>query len=277
MNPPYMGSGRFDEVLSKYVKDYYAEGKADLATVFIEMAGQHVATNGRYGFIVPPSWMFLSTFEGLRKIIIENQSIESLLHLSRGVFGADFGASSAVIKNASNANASGTYFRLVERTFQEFEQSHLRMLFKQTLSNHDFKYNFKEYTKDVTELPYSEDGNRIYYPNVEQKNFEKIPGCPIGYWVNKPEIFDNKTILDYGYFSGGRNKTHGNEKYVRYFWEIDHNSTRWAKYSNAGGVRKYFGIEWDVVDWSKKARDFYNSHGGLLNSSYWNKEGLHGI
>lgn len=217
MNPPYMGSGRFDEVLSKYVKDYYAEGKADLATVFIEMAGQHVATNGRYGFIVPPSWMFLSTFEGLRKIIIENQSIESLLHLSRGVFGADFGASSAVIKNASNANASGTYFRLVERTFQEFEQSHLRMLFKQTLSNHDFKYNFKEYTKDVTELPYSEDGNRIYYPNVEQKNFEKIPGCPIGYWVNKPEIFDNKTILDYGYFSGGRNKTHGNEKYVRYF------------------------------------------------------------
>lgn len=252
MNPPYMGSGRFDEVLSKYVKDYYAEGKADLATVFIEMAGQHVATNGRYGFIVPPSWMFLSTFEGLRKIIIENQSIESLLHLSRGVFGADFGASSAVIKNASNANASGTYFRLVERTFQEFEQSHLRMLFKQTLSNHDFKYNFKEYTKDVTELPYSEDGNRIYYPNVEQKNFEKIPGCPIGYWVNKPEIFDNKTILDYGYFSGGRNKTHGNEKYVRYFWEIDHNSTRWAKYSNAGGVRKYFGIEWDVVDWSKK-------------------------
>lgn len=63
------------------------------------------------------------------------------------------------------------------------------MLFEQTLANHDFKYNFKEYTKDVTELSYSEDGNRIYYPNVEQKNFEKIPGSPIGYWVSK-------TILD---------------------------------------------------------------------------------
>ena len=274
MNPPYMGSGRFDEVLAKYVKDNYVEGKADLATVFVEMAAQHIAPNGKYGFIVPPSWMFLSTFEGLRKNIIENQSIESLLHLSRGVFGADFGASSAVIKNTRNANASGTYFRLVERTFQEFEQSHLRMLFEQTLANHDFKYNFKEYTKDVTELPYSEDGNRIYYPDVEQKDFEKIPGCPIGYWVNKPEIFDNKTISEYGYFSGGRNKTHGNDKYVRYFWEIDHNNTRWAKYSNAGGVRKYFGIEWDVVDWSKEARNFYNSHGGLLNSAYWNKEGI---
>lgn len=274
MNPPYMGGGNMNSVLSKYVKDNYKAGKADLATVFVEMMGQRTSVNGSYAFIIPPSWMFLSTFEGLRKNIIENQSIESLLHLSRGVFGADFGASSAVIKNSHNDGAYGTYFRLVERTFQEFEQSHLRMLFEQTLANHDFKYNFKEYTKDVAELPYSEDGNRIYYPNVEQLNFGKIPGAPIGYWVNKPEIFDNKTISEYGYFSGGRNKTHGNDKYVRYFWEIDHNSTRWAKYSNAGGVRKYFGIEWDVVDWSKEARDFYNSHGGLLNSAYWNKEGI---
>lgn len=130
MNPPYMGCGNMNGVLSKYVKDNYKDGKADLATVFVEMMGQRTSANGGYAFIIPPSWMFLSTFEGLRKKIIENQSIESLLHLSRGVFGADFGASSAVIKNTSNANASGTYFRLVERTFQELEQSHLRMLFE---------------------------------------------------------------------------------------------------------------------------------------------------
>lgn len=197
MNPPYMGGGNMNSVLSKYVKDNYKDGKADLATVFVEMMGQLTSANGSYAFIIPPSWMFLSTFEGLRKNIIENQSIESLLHLSRGVFGADFGASSAIIKNSHNEDAYGTYFRLVERTFQEFEQSHLRMLFEQTLSNHDFKYNFKEYTKDVNELPYSEDGNRIYYPNVEQKNFEKIPGAPIGYWVSPKiqEIFTSNLAL----------------------------------------------------------------------------------
>ena len=274
MNPPYMGSGRFDSVLSKYVKDNYEEGKADLATVFVQMMAERTLKNGSYAFIIPPSWMFLSTFEELRKNIIENNSIQSLLHLSRGVFGADFGASSAVIQNAANKEARGTYFRLVERTFQEFEQSHLRMLFEQTLVNHDFKYRFKDYTKEVTELPYSEDGNRIYYPNVNQQDFEKIPGCPIGYWVKKPNIFDNTTIEQTGYFSGGRNKTHGNDKFVRHFWEISKDNHRWAKYSNAGGTRKYFGIEWDVVDWSKEARDFYDNHGGLLNPMYWNKEGI---
>lgn len=185
MNPPYMGGGNMNAVLSNYVKKNYPEGKADLATVFVERMPQLLQKNGRYSFIIPPSWMFLSTFEGLRKQIIEHQTIDSLLHLSRGVFGADFGASSAVIVNAESKEAYGTYFRLIERTFQEFDQKHLRMLFEQTLADHDFKYNFKEYTKDVISLPYSEEGNRIYYPHVSQQNFEKIPGCPIGYWVSE--------------------------------------------------------------------------------------------
>lgn len=221
MNPPYMGGGNMNGVLSKYVKDNYKNGKADLATVFVEMMGQRTSANGSYAFIIPPSWMFLSTFEGLRKNIIENQSIESLLHLSRGVFGADFGASSAVIKNTSNANACGTYFRLVERTFQEFEQSHLRMLFEQALANHDFKYNFKEYTKDVTELPYSEDGNRIYYPNVEQMNFEKIPGCPIGYWVSERvyNIFEFNSLSKYCDPRSGLS-TSDNNRFIRHWNEV---------------------------------------------------------
>ena len=280
MNPPYMGSGRFDTVLAKYVKDNYADGKADLATVFVEMAAQHIVPNGKYGFIVPPSWMFLSTFEGLRKKIIENQSIESLLHLSRGVFGADFGASSAVIKNTSNANASGTYFRLVERTFQEFEQSHLRMLFEQTLANHDFKYNFKEYTKDVAELPYSEDGNRIYYPNVEQKNFEKIPGSLIGYWASEKlcRTFQYATVNDKASVVIGI-KTGDNNKFLRLWFEVEQrkegilktdlesindNGENWFPNLKGGEYRKWYGNLEYVINWERHGKNMLehiNSNG----------------
>ena len=269
MNPPYMGSGHFDSVLSKYVKDNYAEGKADLATVFVEMMGQRTTANGNYAFIIPPSWMFLSTFEKLRKNIIENQSIESLLHLSRGVFGADFGASSAVIKNAVNDKAHGTYFRLVERTFQEFEQSHLRMLFEQTLANHDFKYKFSEYTKDVTELPYSEDGNRIYYPNVEQKNFEKIPGCPIGYWVseNFRNLYSNKKINDYSKPIAGI-CTGYNDGFLRLWHEVNPNKIgyvfnnyeealcqtdfSWFIHYKGGPYRRWYGNRDYILHYSKE-------------------------
>ncbi len=263
MNPPYMGGGNMNGVLSKYVKDNYKDGKADLATVFVEMMGQRTSTNGSYAFIIPPSWMFLSTFEGLRKNIIENQSIESLLHLSRGVFGADFGASSAVIKNAHNENARGIYFRLVERTFQEFEQSHLRLLFEQTLADHDFKYKFSEYNKDVTELPYSEDGNRIYYPNVEQKNFEKIPGCPIGYWVSENMIkaFDKKSFISDLAISNGQNITGDNKRFIRLFWEVNNinvNKDYWAFCARGGGFRRYYGNVDNVILWTRSAKTFYH-------------------
>lgn len=286
MNPPYMGGGNMNGVLSKYVKDNYKNGKADLATVFVEMMGQRTSANGSYAFIIPPSWMFLSTFEGLRKNIIENQSIESLLHLSRGVFGADFGASSAVIKNTSNANACGTYFRLVERTFQEFEQSHLRMLFEQTLANHDFKYNFKEYTKDVTELPYSEDGNRIYYPNVEQMNFEKIPGAPIGYWVSEKEQkqFIQGLLNKYAKPCKGID-TGENAYFLKLWFEVSSNEIddslgqgKWVPYNKDGGFRRWYGFREYVLKWNGSEEElasrlsWITKKPTLRNKNYWFKE-----
>lgn len=286
MNPPYMGGGNMNGVLSKYVKDNYKNGKADLATVFVEMMGQRTSANGSYAFIIPPSWMFLSTFEGLRKNIIENQSIESLLHLSRGVFGADFGASSAVIKNSHNEDAYGTYFRLVERTFQEFEQSHLRMLFEQTLANHDFKYNFKEYTKDVTELPYSEDGNRIYYPNVEQINFEKIPGAPIGYWVSEKEQkqFIQGLLNKYAKPCKGID-TGENAYFLKLWFEVSSNEIddslgqgKWVPYNKGGGFRRWYGFREYVLKWNGSEEElasrlsWITKKPTLRNKNYWFKE-----
>ena len=37
MNPPYMGNGNMNEVLSNYVKRNYEEGRADLCTAFMMM------------------------------------------------------------------------------------------------------------------------------------------------------------------------------------------------------------------------------------------------
>ena len=299
MNPPYMGGGNMNAVLSNYVKKNYSEGKADLATVFIERMPQLLQKNGRYSFIIPPSWMFLSTFESLRTQIIEHQTIDSLLHLSRGVFGADFGASSAVIVNAESKEAYGTYFRLIERTFQEFDQKHLRMLFEQTLADHDFKYNFKEYTKDVISLPYSEEGNRIYYPHVSQQNFEKIPGCPIGYWVseNIQYVFTNKALAKYAYIVIGI-KTGDNNVFLRYWHEVNNNefgigynsldeinkcSHKWFPYAKGGGFRRWYGNNELAILWQDNGNNMLrhvNSNGICdarirpSNFNYYAKQGI---
>ncbi len=292
MNPPYMGNGNMNAELSDYVKAEYPNGKTDLATVFIEVEQARIANKGLLAYIIPPSWMFLGAFEDLRKSIIDNNSIQSLLHLSRGVFGADFGASSAVIKNCRDENARGTYFRLVERTFQEFEQSHLRILFEQTLANHGFKYKFKDYSKDVTDLPYSEDGNRIYYDNIPQSNFEKIPGSPIGYWVNSKVLkhfSDDEILLSCCKPTQGL-ATADNARFVRQWQEVSRNKIglsctssqnaalsgkKWFPFNKGGGGRKWYGY-WDyLLNWENDGSELKNfSYAVIRNPDKYFKKGI---
>ncbi|WP_289105578.1 BREX-1 system adenine-specific DNA-methyltransferase PglX [uncultured Bacteroides sp.] len=264
MNPPYMGNGNMNAGLSEYVKKNYAIGKSDLATVFVELMPEHLVKNGKYGFIIPPSWMFLSTFEDLRKNIIENNSIDSLLHLSRGVFGADFGASSAVISNTKNPEAYGTYFRLIERTFQEFDQKHLQLLFEKTLDNHEFRYYFADYNKDVEDIVYSENGAKIYYSGVSQQNFEKIPGSPIGYWVSKKmtNLLSITDTIDTQFESGSGLSTSDNERFLRYLWEPSnrkisdgYNNNKWYLFQKGGEYRKWYGNIEYVVNWENNGEE----------------------
>ena len=272
MNPPYMGSGNMNAELSEYVKKNYAIGKSDLATVFVELMPEHLVKNGKYGFIIPPSWMFLSTFEDLRKNIIENNAIDSLLHLSRGVFGADFGASSAVISNTKNPEAHGTYFRLIERTFQEFDQKHLQLLFEKTLDNHEFRYYFTDYNKDVEDIVYSENGAKIYYSGVSQQNFEKIPGSPIGYWVSE-KIFSrfagNLALSAVAKPCVGL-QTADNARFVRLWFEVNlkkvgfgcssaeeamETKRKWFPYNKGGDQRRWYGNQTHIVNWANDGEE----------------------
>ena len=271
MNPPYMGGGNMNEVLSRYVKDNYEDSKADLATVFVEMMGQRTLAQGRYAFIIPPSWMFLTTFENLRRNIINNQIIDSLLHLSRGVFGADFGASSAVIANTKNPNACGTYFRLIERTFQEFDQKHLRMLFEKTLANHDFRFLFGEYSKEAEDIVYSEKGAKICYPNVPQRDFEKIPGCPIAYWVSDKvkEIFTSNLALSAVASPCVGLQTADNARFLRLWSEVSRSRIGFGFENAASAARS--GLKWFPCNKGGSFRRWYGNQEYIIN---WKDDGL---
>lgn len=170
MNPPYMGGGNMNATLSKYVKSNYEEGKADLFSVFMLLAIDRLLPNGKYGMINMQSWMFLSSFEKLRTRLLTENRIDNMLHLGPRTFDELSGEvvqnTAFVITNCEGKDATGAYYRLVdgkncgdkERMFLEAREN---------------------------------DGNRIYYPNVSQHDFEKIPGAPIGYWVSDKvkEIF----------------------------------------------------------------------------------------
>ena len=264
-NPPYMGNSSMNDSLSEYVRNNYTNGKSDLCTTFMLMQAERTTDGGCFANIIPPSWMFLSTFEGLRRHIIDNYSISSLLHLSRGVFGADFGSCSTVIRKHKNPNSTGDYFRLIERTFQEFDQKHLQLLFEKTLSNKEFRFFFADYSKDVTDIAFSERGAKIFYPGIKQDDFKKIPGCPIGYWVGNSIIqsFEGTRIGDFGSARSGMSTT-DNTRFLRLWYEVSIKNTlfgccsleeakesglKWFPYNKGGEARKWYGNNDYVVNW----------------------------
>ncbi|MDD6507416.1 MAG: BREX-1 system adenine-specific DNA-methyltransferase PglX, partial [Prevotellaceae bacterium] len=155
MNPPYMGGGNMNSTLSKYVKEEYEEGKADLFSVFMLLAIDRLLPNGKYGMINMQSWMFLSSFEKLRTRLLEENRIDNMLHLGPRTFDELSGEvvqnTAFVITNCEGKDATGSYYRLIEgKNCGEKER-----MFLEAQEN---------------------DGNRIYYPNVSQQDFEKIPG-----------------------------------------------------------------------------------------------------
>ncbi|MCD8207247.1 MAG: BREX-1 system adenine-specific DNA-methyltransferase PglX, partial [Bacteroidales bacterium] len=149
MNPPYMGSGNMNPILGDYVKNNYTDGKSDLFSTFMLLATERLADNGKYGMITMQSWMFLSSFERMRKDLLDNYHVENMLHLGPRTFDE---LSGEIVQNTAfvigkNKFGNGTYFRLVDG-------------------------------KDCADKERMFLSGEGCYPDISQQNFEKIPGCP---------------------------------------------------------------------------------------------------
>jgi hypothetical protein len=298
-NPPYASSGNINKSLKSYLKEHYARAKKDLFATFMEVFPDRTWERGRFAFITPPSWMFLSSYENLRTHYIDDYFFESLLHLSRGIFGADFGSVATAVQKAKQNGRTGTYFRLIKRTFQEFHARHLHDLFRRVMEDPDFRYDFSRYDKNGS-IPEKSDpeGQRLYYSGVDQQDFEKIPGAPIAYWASDQliRIFDTAGQLsEYAELKQGV-KTGNNSRFLRMWPEVSklrveldadsrqealRSNKRWFPCVKGGEYRKWFGNNIFLIDWKengKEIRNYTDEDGNLKsrpqNTQYFFREGI---
>lgn len=116
-NPPYLGISKIEDKTAKnYFIDNFPDSKADMFGMFMETP--YIKKNGFMAMVNPDSWMFLVSFEQLRKKIIKNQNIVNMIHLGLGAFDATVQTTSFVIRNTPIAT-NGVYFRLVDEKDKE--------------------------------------------------------------------------------------------------------------------------------------------------------------
>ena len=79
-NPPY--HNKYDSKLKEFLNIEYKDYSGDLFSVFIYRNLLFAKNDGYVGFMTPFVWMFIKSYEKLRKFIIENKSIAvSYTHL----------------------------------------------------------------------------------------------------------------------------------------------------------------------------------------------------
>ena len=149
-NPPYMAISNGDARLNEYVKKNYPDSKADLFAVFIECCSAMTEQNRYQAMITQHSWMFLSSFEKLRKKLLRKDTI-NMAHLGPRAFeeigGEVVQTTSFVMRKSHVAEYKGTYCRLIDPPTQRGKEDM-------------FLAGKNRYT-------------------AQQSNFSKIPGSPV--------------------------------------------------------------------------------------------------
>ncbi len=112
-NPPYMGSKYHVPQVKKYLKDNYKGYEKDLFSAFIVRNLKLAKTGGQLGFMTPFVWMFISSYEELRRFLIEEKTITSLIQLEYSGFeGATVPICTFTLENEHHPHFKGGYVRL---------------------------------------------------------------------------------------------------------------------------------------------------------------------
>ena len=245
-NPPYMGGGSFDDKLKTFVGKQYPHGKGDLFAVFMERCLEQTCEIGLMAMINQHSWMFLSSYEDLRKSILSRYSIQSMLHLGYGVFQE---LNSKVVQSAAfvicnqkpSTDQSGIYIRLID--FQGVgKQNEAKTL--EAIANPNCGYRY----------------------HAKATDFAKIPGSPIAFWISKLLLknFVEGTPLSKLATPRAGMITGNNDALMRFWFEVSYlkigfgmsnreeakNSTKkWFPYQKGGSFRRWSGNEEYVINW----------------------------
>ena len=241
-NPPYLGAKGMNASLSKWSKKYYPNSKSDLFAMFMERNLKLLKPLGFSSMINMQSWMFLSSYEKLRKIILSTSSLSSMLHLGTRAF-----------DSIGGEVVSTTAFTLLNKKVEGNKSTFIRLL------------SGKSEAKKIELFHKEKSGQSNRYTfNRNTDSFNDIPGMPIAYWVSQNAInaFSNKALKDISEVKGGMS-TSNNERFLRYWHEVNlsklgislsseeakASSFKWFPYNKGGDFRKWYGNFEYVVNW----------------------------
>lgn len=266
-NPPYMN--KLEGQLKKFVVNNYKAYSGDLFSVFIYRNFDYCKVDGYSAFMTPFVWLFIKTYETLRKYIIDTKAITTLVQMEYSAFEeATVPICCFVLKNGKDRN-KGLYFRLS-----------------------DFKGGMEIQKKKVLEAIANKDCG--YFYETDESNFSKIPSSSIAYWASQNVVtafLNGKRLGDISKPRQGMATTNNN-RFLRLWHEVSYNNIgfglksieetvcdkKWFPYNKGGDFRKWYGNNDYVVNFKNKGEEVcsyidatsaVNSKGRVINREHY--------
>lgn len=273
-NPPYTDSADFGPELKKFVEANYKQPykfNTNLYAAFIKRCCEITTDDGYVGMIHPHTFMFIKTFEDVRKYLIEHTHIDLMVDygLDRvNLFGPGILLDATwYVLSKKKKESSGLYFNITANQQEKAKQASLEQAYEDALNN---RSNTRLYT-----LP--------------QEKLKIIEGWPFIYWISDGfrEKFKKNTVGKIADVRAGI-QTSNNNRFLRLWWEVEKddiifNKTergekRWAIYSKGGPYNKWYGNLWCIVDWKEDGnylqRYLHSAGQDLHAQKYYFRKGI---
>ena len=240
-NPPYAGMSKMNAKLNNFVQDKYADYKSDMFSAFVVKCSTMTLTNGFCAFLTPYVWMFIQSYEKMRKYLYANTSIETLIQFEYSAFEEATVPICTFAFRKGYIAKKGCYLRLTDfRGGMEVQ----RQKTLEAINNHKCGYYFEQCSD----------------------NFAKITGEPVAYWVSEKvrDAFANNPMIDDVLETRNGMSTTNNNLFLRCWFEISllkcglgdftrqsakQSQRKWFRYNKGGEFRRWFGNNDYVVNW----------------------------
>ena len=232
-NPPYTDSGDFGTELKKFIEENYKKPlkfNSNLYACFIKRCCELAGDDGKVGMIHPHTFMFIKTFEDVRKFMLEQTHINVMVDygLDRvNLFGPGIllDATFYTLDMNSKDKTAGIYFNITSNQQEKFKKDSLTQAYSDYLNG--------------------QSNDRVY--TLPQSKLKGIKSYPFIYWISDEfrEKFIKYNLSKIGSVLSGL-KTGNNELTVRYWWEVT-DSTKWARMTKGGPFNRWYGNTWTKV------------------------------
>ena len=265
-NPPYMGASNMNPRLADYIKTNYTDYKSDFFAAFMVRCSTMTRLDGYCGFFTPYVWMFIQSYEKLRRYLYTQCTIESLIQFEYSAFEeATVPVCTLTFHNSHTEKKKGCYLRLTDfRGGMEVQ----RQKTLEAKTNHSCGYYFVQSTD----------------------SFSQIPGAPTAYWVGPNVLSDfmSETKVDTVSETRIGMATADNDRFMRFWHEVDiskasnecssrqeaiESGRKWFLYYKGGTFRKWYGNTDYVVNWKsdgEEIQSFKDLATGRIRSHNYN-------